>query len=73
MLETTVSAAEQAAEIQFWQNLQSGTAITLIIVTIIAIIILGLRLYIGINRMKRELKKIKEEKKERKAAKKNKE
>lgn len=73
MLDTTVSAVEQAAEMQFWQNLQSGTTIVLIIVIIIAVIVLGLRLYIGINKMKRELRKIKEEKKAQKTEKKNKE
>jgi len=66
MLDTTVSATEQTAELQFWQNLNAFFSIAIPILIIILIVLTAMKLYIKINKIREDFNEIRAKNKSKK-------
>lgn len=72
MLDTTVSAAEQAAELQFWQNLNTFFSIAIPVLIIILIVLTAMKIYIRITQFREDFNDARAKNKARKEAKRKK-
>jgi len=72
MLDTTVSAAEQAAELQFWTTTTTLFQIGTIILIIILIATIAIKMYIKITKLRNDFDNARASNKARKEARKKK-
>ena len=72
MLDTVASASEQAAELQFWQNLNIFLSIGIPILIIILIALTAMKVYIRVTKFREDFNEARAKNKARKEAKRNK-